>query len=80
MPTTSLTIFTSIAGMPDYTLTLGSFDLGERTMSNATMQTQALPFSVNIVAARGCDYMIMDLVDDLHREGIVKTVRTGMLV
>lgn len=70
----------SLAGLPDYTVTLGSFDLGERTLSNATMQTQALAFGVNIIAAKGCDYMILDLVEELHRKGIVKTVKTGMLV
>lgn len=70
----------SLAGLPDYTVTLGSFDLGQRTLSNATMQTQALPFGVNIVAAKGCDHMILDLVEELHKKGVIKTASTGMLV
>lgn len=69
-----------MVGLPDYYVTLGSFDLGERTFSNATMQTQSLPFGVNIVAAKGCDYMILDLVEDLYQQGIVKKARAGMLV
>jgi hypothetical protein len=47
---------------------LGSFDLGERTLSNATMQAQALPFAFNIIVERGCDYMIMELIEELHEQ------------
>ncbi|KAF5003629.1 hypothetical protein FDECE_9835 [Fusarium decemcellulare] len=66
----------SVAGLPDYAITLGSFDRGEATFSNSTLKTQKLPLAVDIVAARGCDCMILDIVEKLNREGVIKKVNT----
>ncbi|KAF4459502.1 glutamyl-tRNA(Gln) amidotransferase [Fusarium albosuccineum] len=70
----------SIAGVPDYALTLGSFDLGEVTFSNATLKSQQLPLSVDIMAAKGCDFMLFDLIEDLHKAGAIRQAKTGRIV
>lgn len=79
-PSTPVSRFASIAGLPDYAVTLGSFDLGELTYSNSTLKTQSLPLSVDIVAAKGCDFMILNLVEELYNAGVVKKAKTGSVV
>lgn len=70
----------SVAGFPDYAITLGSFDMGLETFSNSTLQNQSLPLAVDIMAAPGCDGLILGLVEELYNLGIVPEVRTGKLV
>lgn len=36
-----------------------------------------LPVTVSLVARRGCDFMLMDLISALADKGIVQTVKTG---
>ncbi|KAI0168748.1 amidase signature domain-containing protein [Pestalotiopsis sp. NC0098] len=36
--------------------------------SNVTLQEEYLPVTLNIMAAQGCDFMVLDLVNDLYRE------------
>ncbi|KAJ4251864.1 hypothetical protein NW762_011161 [Fusarium torreyae] len=73
----SVSRFASVAGIPDYAVTLGSFSLGAQGFSNSTLQNQTLPVAVDIMAARGCDFVILDIVEALHKQGIVKTTKTG---
>jgi Asp-tRNA(Asn)/Glu-tRNA(Gln) amidotransferase A subunit family amidase len=63
-----------MAALPDYTV-----PIGERTYySRVTERNETLPVSIGIVAAQGCDQMLMDLVADLADEGIVPgEVKTG---
>jgi hypothetical protein len=63
-----------MAALPDYTV-----PIGERTyFSRVTGRNETLPVTIGIVAAAGCDQMLMDLVADLADEGIVpQEVRTG---
>ncbi|KAM0418629.1 hypothetical protein ACHAPT_012432 [Fusarium lateritium] len=70
----------SLAGLPDYAITLGSFDLGGVNFSNSTLKNQSLPLAVDIMAAKGCDFVILDIVEALHKEGAIRTVRTGPIV
>ncbi|KAF4971550.1 hypothetical protein FZEAL_9834 [Fusarium zealandicum] len=70
----------SVSGFPDHTITLESFDLGENTLSNSTLQNQSLPLSVNIMAAKGCDFTLLDIAEKLYEEGAIKKVRTGSIV
>ncbi|KAL6922844.1 hypothetical protein FSST1_000118 [Fusarium sambucinum] len=65
----------SIAGIPDYAITLGAFDMG--TVSNVTLQNETTPLSVNIMAGRGCDFVILDIVEALYKEGVIRKVKTG---
>lgn len=67
----------SVAGLPDYTINLGSYDMGNTMFSPSSFQNQSLPLSVNIMAAAGCDFMILNLVELLHQKDIVKTARAG---
>ena len=67
----------SIAGLPDFALTIGSFDLGEVTYSSATMKNQSLPLAVDIMAARSCDFMLFNLIEKLDQEGVIRKVKTG---
>jgi Asp-tRNA(Asn)/Glu-tRNA(Gln) amidotransferase A subunit family amidase len=63
-----------MAALPDYTV-----PIGERTyFSRVTERNETLPVTIGIVAAAGCDQMLMDLVADLADEGIVpQEVKTG---
>jgi Asp-tRNA(Asn)/Glu-tRNA(Gln) amidotransferase A subunit family amidase len=63
-----------MAALPDYTV-----PIGERTYySRVTERNETLPVTIGIVAAAGCDHMLMDLVADLADEGIIKgEVKTG---
>jgi Asp-tRNA(Asn)/Glu-tRNA(Gln) amidotransferase A subunit family amidase len=63
-----------MAGVPDYTV-----PIGERTyFSRVTEREENLPVTIGIVAAAGCDAMLMDLVADLAEHGvIVGEVKTG---
>ncbi|KAM5341166.1 hypothetical protein ACJ41O_015275 [Fusarium nematophilum] len=69
----------SLAGLPDYAITLGSFDLGEQTLSDSTLKNQSLPLAVDIMAARGCDFMILNLAEELYRKGAIRKVKTGAI-
>lgn len=70
----------SLAGLPDYAITLGSFDLGGVNFSNSTLKNQSLPLAVDIMAAKGCDFVILDIVEALYKEGAIRTVKTGPIV
>ncbi|KAF5344802.1 hypothetical protein D9758_014416 [Tetrapyrgos nigripes] len=45
--------------------------------SNITEVEEHLPVSISLVARRGCDFVLLDLVDKLADEGLVQEVKTG---
>ena len=63
-----------LAALPDYTV-----PIGERTyFSRVTETNETLPVTIGIVAAAGCDHMLMDLVSDLANAGVIAgEVKTG---
>jgi hypothetical protein len=67
----------SVAGIPDYAITLGAFDLG--SFSNATLQNETSPVSLNIMASRGCDFVILNIVEALHKKGVIREVKSGAI-
>ncbi|UZP46539.1 hypothetical protein NXS19_014351 [Fusarium pseudograminearum] len=67
----------SVAGIPDYSISLGAFDMG--SVSNVTLQNQSTPVSVNIMAGRGCDFVIFDIVEALYKEGLIREVKSGAI-
>ncbi|CAG2012415.1 unnamed protein product, partial [Fusarium graminearum] len=67
----------SVAGIPDYSISLGAFDMG--SFSNVTLQNQSTPVSVNIMAGRGCDFVILDIVEALYKEGLIREVKSGAI-
>lgn len=60
-------------GGPDFVVPVGS----ARYFSNITLHDEYLPVTVDIMAARGCDGMILGLVQDLVQEGILKPSLAG---
>lgn len=62
-----------MAGVPDMVIPIGQAAYN----SSITLQTEYLPVAVDIVAAKGCDGMVFELVERLQRAGIVREVGTG---
>jgi len=63
-----------LAALPDYTI-----PIGERTyFSRVTERNETLPITIGMVAAAGCDHMLMDFVAELADAGIISgDVKTG---
>jgi hypothetical protein len=63
-----------LAALSDYTV-----PIGERTYFNrVTERNETLPITIGVVAAAGCDHMLMDLVAELADAGIIRgDVKTG---
>ncbi|KAG9191833.1 hypothetical protein G6011_10567 [Alternaria panax] len=56
-----------LAALPDYTV-----PIGERTyFSRVTERNETLPITIGVVAAAGCDHVLMDLVTELADAGII---------
>jgi hypothetical protein len=63
-----------MAALPDYTVPIGECTY----FSRVTERNETLPVTIGIIAAAGCDHMLMDLVADLADEGIINgEVKTG---
>ncbi|THU86122.1 amidase signature enzyme [Dendrothele bispora CBS 962.96] len=63
----------SLARLPEVVIPIGQIPFNS-TISGIEEQ---LPVSISLVASRNCDFMLLDLVDKLADEGIVKEVKTG---
>ncbi|KAK2018707.1 amidase [Colletotrichum eremochloae] len=63
----------SYFGDVDYTVPLGEVSY----FSNVTYQVETMPVTVNLVAKRGCDFVLFNMVNELAHRGILKTVSTG---
>jgi hypothetical protein len=62
-----------IAGNPDF-----AFPIGEILYnSTATTKTEKMPVSVRVMAAKGCDAMLLDLINELAAAKIIPSVKTG---
>lgn len=66
-----------LAALPDYTI-----PIGERTyLSRVTERNETLPVTIGMIAAAGCDHMLMNLVADLADTGVIPgQVATGSSV
>jgi hypothetical protein len=54
------------------------FPIGEVSYtSNVTQVEEKLPVSIDILAHRGCDLMLLDLAKALADKGLLKEVKTG---
>ena len=60
-------------GGPDFVVPIGE----AAYFSNITQHEEKLPVTVDIMAARGCDGLIFDLVRDLVEVGILKESVAG---
>ena len=59
--------------LTNLTTTVGEIEYN----STITNHTELLPVTVSIVAGRGCDFQIFNLVQELVKEGIVPVPKTG---
>ncbi|XXG98842.1 hypothetical protein Hte_005172 [Hypoxylon texense] len=62
-----------IAGAPEVVVPIGEVPYN----STITMQTEYLPVTMALRMARGCDYMLASLVNDLEEAGVLRSVATG---
>ncbi|EWZ31340.1 amidase signature domain-containing protein [Fusarium oxysporum Fo47] len=62
-----------MAGNPDFSIPIGQFKYD----SSITRHVEYLPVSIRIMAAEGCDGMLLDLVNDLVKAGILSQVQPG---
>jgi len=52
--------------------------IGQATyFSNITLHNESLPVTVDFIAAKNCDGMIFQLVEDLRAAGILKATQAG---
>ncbi|KAH7029078.1 amidase signature domain-containing protein [Microdochium trichocladiopsis] len=71
------TMFISpMAGNPDFVVPIGQV----KYYSSISQHEEVLPVSVRLMAARGCDLMLLDLINELVDAGIVPQVKTGTSV
>lgn len=62
-----------LAGVPDFVLPIGEISYESRV----TNETEMLPLTVDIMAARGGDGMLFLLVQELHARGLLRESKAG---
>ena len=62
-----------IGGYPQYVVPLANIPLA----SYFENYTEQAPVGLQIAAAPGCDFMLLNLIQSLHANGILQTVTTG---
>ncbi|KAF9894121.1 hypothetical protein FE257_009094 [Aspergillus nanangensis] len=66
-------IICPLFGCTDFTIPLGQVS----HQSPVTMHTEQIPVSINLMARRGCDFMLFNMVEKLAEVGILRAVKTG---
>ncbi|KAL8653536.1 MAG: hypothetical protein Q9226_003809 [Calogaya cf. arnoldii] len=64
------------AEVPDVVVPVGQASY----LSTITNHTEMLPVTVNMMAAKGCDGMLFNLIEDLTAAGILDTPQTGQTI
>lgn len=65
-----------MARTPDLVVPVGEIPYN----STVTLKTEYIPVAVSLVAARGCDFMLVNLIEDLEKAGVLKPVSTGPMM
>ncbi|PFH44794.1 hypothetical protein AMATHDRAFT_51878 [Amanita thiersii Skay4041] len=65
----------SMAGLPEVTIPLGQVPY----FSHISRRWEMLPVSVQLVAHKGCDAVLLEVVKKLGELGVAQTVKTGRL-
>ncbi|KAJ6150601.1 hypothetical protein N7471_001800 [Penicillium samsonianum] len=65
-----------LAGTPDLVVPVGEVPY----YSTISLKTEFMPVTMSFGAARGCDLMLVNLIEDLERAGILKPVSTGPMM
>lgn len=63
----------SYSGAPESTFPIG--EVG--SLSTVTGQTESLPVTVEVLAARGCDEVLVRLAKDLVKKGVIREPKAG---
>ncbi|GIJ83123.1 hypothetical protein Asppvi_001642 [Aspergillus pseudoviridinutans] len=63
----------TLFGCVDFTIPLGQVDY----YSPVTMIREQWPVTINIIARRGCDFMLFNMIKKLAGEGVLRSVKTG---
>lgn len=63
----------NMADVPDLVVPVGEIPYN----STVSLKTEYMPVTMSFVASRGCDLMLVNLIQDLEAEGILKPVKTG---
>ncbi|EXF81473.1 hypothetical protein CFIO01_07716 [Colletotrichum fioriniae PJ7] len=63
----------SYFGSADFTIPIGQVPY----YSNVTYREEMMPVTVNMVARRGCDFVLFNLVEELTKLGVLGPVTTG---
>jgi hypothetical protein len=62
-----------IYGCADFTIPIGQVPY----FSNVTYHEEMVPVTINMVVKRGCDFVLLNMIEKMADAGILKTVRTG---
>ncbi|KAJ5974586.1 hypothetical protein N7481_011796 [Penicillium waksmanii] len=62
-----------MADVPDFVVPVGEIPYN----STVSFRTEYMPVTMSFVAARGCDFMLANLIRDLQADSILKPVSTG---
>lgn len=62
-----------MAGTPDVVVPVGEIGYN----STISLEREYMPVTMSFVVARGCDFMLAELISELEGEGVLRGVRTG---
>lgn len=62
-----------IYGCADFTIPIGQVPY----FSNVTYHEEMVPVTINMVVKRGCDFVLLNMIEKLADAGVLKTVKTG---
>ncbi|KAK6442585.1 hypothetical protein LTR95_001176 [Oleoguttula sp. CCFEE 5521] len=62
-----------IYGCADYVVPIGEVPY----FSNVTFITEMVPVTIDMVVKRGCDFVLLNMIERLAELGVLKTVKTG---
>ena len=62
-----------IYGCADFTVPIGQVAY----FSNVTFHEEMVPVTINMVVKRGCDFVLLNMIEKMADAGILKTVKTG---
>lgn len=65
-----------MARVPDLVVPVGEVSYN----STISLNMEYMPVTMSFVAARGCDLMLVNLIEELEKAGILKPVSTGPMM
>lgn len=66
----------SVGGCADYTIPIGQVEY----FSEVSRIMEMAPVTISVVAKRGCDFMLFNLIEKLTTDGLIRAVKTGRSV